>query len=473
MRRDEVVASGDMDRREFLRLSAMAGAAAVLTQCSSGSSKAKAGPATTTTLPRPPSVLDGAPADSGIDTVVVAMMENRSFDSYFGWLARDESYLEQGRSRYGARFAVDGNSFQQFPGPGGKPVDTFRRVLSKDAQPWRGCGHPDPGHGWDAGRAERDGGFLSPGSGNDEFALSYFEGADLPLYDLLARRFTVCDRWHASVLGPTYPNREYLLSGTSGGHKDNFLPLADGGFTWPNIVDRLAAAKVPVAEYYSDLPPLLLWGNRMMPHIRKIDEFKADAAAGKLPKVAFVSPIFSGDNRSDDHPHGDPRAAQKFVLDAFTAFAKSPQWERGLFVLTYDEWGGFFDHVKPPILPDGRANKNDEDNFAASRLPRPDRARVSVRAAGLRRSHAVRPHVGPAVHRVAVPGRARTRSGCAYRQVVPHRARSQRQQSRRDPRARQGRPGAGLRPRREDRCAGTGMRDRGVGDVRRPPTDTI
>ncbi len=353
-----------MDRREFLRLSVMAGAAAVLAQCSSGSSKAKAGPATTTTLPRPASVLDGAPADSGIDTVVVAMMENRSFDSYFGWLARDEQYLERGRSRYGAQFAIDGNSLQKFPGPGGKPVDTFRRALSKDAQPWRGCGHPDPGHGWDAGRAERDGGFLAPGSGNDEFALSYFEGADLPLYDLLARRFTVCDRWHASLLGPTYPNREYLLSGQSGGHKDNFLPLAEGGFTWPNIVDRLAAAHVSVAEYYSDLPPLLLWGERMNPHLRKIEQFKADAAAGKLPKVAFVSPTFTGDNRTDDHPHGDPRAAQKFVLDAFTAFAESPQWERGLFVLTYDEWGGFFDHVAPPILPDGRTSTNDENNFA-------------------------------------------------------------------------------------------------------------
>ncbi len=160
------------------------------------------------------------------------------------------------------------------------------------------------------------------------------------------------------------PNREYLLSGQSGGHKDNFLPLAEGGFTWPTIVDRLAAAHVSVAEYYSDLPPLLLWGERMNPHLRKIEQFKADAAAGKLPKVAFVSPAFTGDNRTDDHPHGDPRAAQKFVLDAFTAFAESPQWERGLFVLTYDEWGGFFDHVAPPILPDGRTSTNDENNFA-------------------------------------------------------------------------------------------------------------
>src|SRR5262249_22785576 len=157
---------------------------------------------TTATRSRPESMLDGAPADSGIDTVVIAMMENRSFDSYFGWLARDERYLEHGKSRYGRSFAINGKSFQEFRGPGGTPVKTFRRVLSHDPEPWRGCGHPDPDHSWDGGRAERDGGFLSPHSDNDDFALSYFEGADLPVYNLLARRFTVCDRWHASLLGP-------------------------------------------------------------------------------------------------------------------------------------------------------------------------------------------------------------------------------------------------------------------------------
>src|SRR3954451_10068829 len=100
-----------MDRREFLRLGALAGSAAVLAQCSGGSSKAPRLPgSTTTTAPRLTSVLDGAPADSGIDTVVILMMENRSFDSYFGWLARDENYLERGRSRHGKKFAVNGNS---------------------------------------------------------------------------------------------------------------------------------------------------------------------------------------------------------------------------------------------------------------------------------------------------------------------------------------------------------------------------
>ncbi len=361
-----------MERREFLRLGAMAAAATALAQCSNdGSSKANSPTTTSTTRPGATSMLDGAPSDSGIDTVVVAMMENRSFDSYMGWLARDEQYLERGKSRYGSSFAVDGNSFQTFRSPAGQDVKTYRRVLSADAQPWRGCGHPDPGHGWDDGRAERDGGFLAAASDNDEFALSYFEAADLPVYEQLVRRFTLCDKWHASLLGPTYPNREYLVSAQSGGHKDNYIPAAEGGFKWPTIVDRLATANVNAIEYATDVPQLALFGARMTPHIRTIDAFGADAAAGKLPPVSIVSPGFLGPDRTDDHPFGDPRAAQKFVRDAFAAFTKSPHWEHGLFVLTYDEWGGFFDHVAPPILPDLRASTNDAENFgqAGFRVP--------------------------------------------------------------------------------------------------------
>ena len=350
-----------MDRRDFLRDSLMLGSAVALGGC----------------LPSKPtpsaicnSILDRPAADSGIDTVVVVMMENRSFDSYLGWLARDQGYLEDGRSRYGDRFGVRGESHQSFPAPDGTPVGTYRRVEFADPDPWRACGHPDPGHGWNSGRAQRNGGFLASGSGNDIFALGYFEGADLPIYDALAKRFLVCDAWHASVLGPTYPNREYLLSGQSGGNKTNAFPTGDG-FPWDTIVDRLAAAGVSVADYYTDLPPLALWGSRMGPYLRPISGYYEDAAAGTLPQVTFLDPGFLGENRSDDHPHGDPRAAQRFVRDAFAAFARSPQWRNGLFVLTYDEWGGFFDHVAPPHLPDDRASGVDSEDFsqAGFRVP--------------------------------------------------------------------------------------------------------
>src|SRR4051794_18597297 len=104
-----------MDRREFIQLGAMTGAAVVLANaCSSGSDdkKSGSGATTATTVPKTASVLDGPVTESGIDTVVIVMMENRSFDSYFGWLARDDAYLDAGRSKYGAKFAVNGKSEQ-------------------------------------------------------------------------------------------------------------------------------------------------------------------------------------------------------------------------------------------------------------------------------------------------------------------------------------------------------------------------
>ena len=163
------------------------------------------------------SMLDDPAKESPIDTVVVVMMENRSFDHYFGWLADDKKYRERGKSRYGKRFRIDGKQVQSFPGPDGAPVQTAPLLTNPaETNPYRGCGHPDPGHQWAQGRAQRDGGFLAPGSGNDAFALGYYGGDAMPFTSQLAREFTVFDRWHASILGPTYPNRAYLHSGQSG-----------------------------------------------------------------------------------------------------------------------------------------------------------------------------------------------------------------------------------------------------------------
>jgi phospholipase C len=353
-----------VDRRDFLKAGLVLGGAAALGGC-------RLFPLVPGPAARTHSIIDGAPGDSGIDTVVICMMENRSFDSYLGWLARDEQYLELGRRQYGNGFTVNGRSFQTYADPNGMSVDTYRRVQYPDADPWRGCGHPDPGHGWNSGRAQRDGGFLATGSNNDLFALGYFEGEDLAMYEALARRFLVFDDWHCSLIGPTYPNREYLLSAQSGGNKTNAFPPTAEGWQWDTIVDRLVRAGVTAADYATDLPPLALFGTRSTPYIRRIADYYEDAEAGSLPSVTFVDPSFFGDARSDDHPHGDPRAAQQFVQRAFAAFARSPHWERGLFIVTYDEWGGFFDHVAPPHLPDNLANPVDTEDFsqAGFRVP--------------------------------------------------------------------------------------------------------
>ncbi len=314
-----------------------------------------------------PSILE-LPADSSpVDHVVVLMMENRSFDHYLGWLATDPDYIEQGRSLYGANFSVEGNISQAFKDARGRAVSTYYLPAKPgEGNPYRGCGHTDPGHGWNQGRIERDSGFLAPGSGNDEFAIGYYLAEDLPVYASLARRFTIFDHYHASILGPTFPNREYLHSGQSGGIKDNSLPFPLVGFQWPTIWDKLAKANVPAAYYYTDLPVIGLWGPRLTRFARSMSSYFHDAAAGKLPNVVFIDPSFVGDNHNDDHPFADIRAGQKLVFDILKAFVESPHWRSGALIITYDEWGGFFDHVPPPIFPDDRTSQNDQENFGQS-----------------------------------------------------------------------------------------------------------
>jgi phospholipase C len=359
-----------MERREFLRSGLAVGAAAFGTQLARifGGTTAEAEAA------HPflgGSMVDLPAREAPIDHVVVLMMENRSFDHFLGWLAHDPAFLENGRSRFGHHFRVHATQDQGFPDPTGTIVRTHYLPDGGGPNPFRGCGHPDPGHGWLDGRAQRDHGFLAADSGNDLFALGYYRATDLPLYESLARRFTVFDRYHSSLMAPTFPNREYLHSAQSGGNKSNEIPVDTLGFDWDTIWDRLRAAGVPAAYYSVDLPTIALWGPRMVQLNRHIGDYFTDCALGSLPNVTFVDPGFTSALRTDDHPYADIRAGQRYVSDLVHAFVNSPHWERGVFFITYDEWGGFFDHVAPPRLPDDRASPNDVDDFrlAGFRVP--------------------------------------------------------------------------------------------------------
>ena len=318
-------------------------------------------------------MLDDPAKESPIDTVVVVMMENRSFDHYFGWLADDKKYLERGKSRYGKRFRIDGKQVQAFPAPDGTTV-ADRAVADEPGgdeslpRVWP----PGSRSPVEPGRARSATAASSPPAAATTCSRSGYYGADaMPFTSQLAREFTVFDRWHASVLGPTYPNRAYLHSGQSGTYKTNMLPFATGGYDWETIWDRLGRAGVPAAYYYTDLPVLALWGGRLDSFTHPITDYFEQAQAGKLPRVVFVDPAFLGDNRTDDHPRADIRAGQRFLRDVFAAFARSKHWKRGAFVVMYDEWGGFYDHVRPPVLPDNRPNPVDDENFgqAGFRVP--------------------------------------------------------------------------------------------------------
>lgn len=351
--------SDGTSRRAFLRRAGLvatgaAVAPSVLAACGSGRA-----PSTT-----PDAVIDHAPADSGIDTVVVVTMENRSFDHLVGGLATDAAYLDAGRRRYGTGFRVDGAQHQSYPDPEGRRFPTAPLVGNAlEADPWRGCSHPVPGHGWNSGRAQMRRGFLGRDTGNDEYALGYFTPQNLPFHLALAQRFTVCDHWHAPLMAGTFPNRQYLHAATSNGRKEDPIPLRPGIFTGETIWDRLRAADVPARYYYTDLPILALWDSHTYDRISVIDDYFADAAAGTLPAFTMVDPGFLGPKRSDDHTYADVRIGQRFLREVFRAFTESEHWERGLFVLTYDEWGGFFDHVRPPRVPDDRASADWYDDF--------------------------------------------------------------------------------------------------------------
>jgi phospholipase C len=342
---------GSLSRREFLERTAytagLAGAASVLP---AGSLIAEAAKQQASKLP--------SPRNLPIDHFVIVMMENRSFDHYFGWLDR-----------------ADGIQDQTFTDPEGNTLAT-RHASTMDAE-WQGCGFEDPGHGWDSGRAQLNGGFLAAGSGNDEFALTYYDEGELGFIHAAAQAYTVYDRFFCSLLGPTWPNRYYKWSAQSGGLKNNDPPVGTLGNQWETIFDRalknnpanLPGSGAITARYYnSDLPFSAVWGPRGVTWTRPLAQYYLDCAAGTLPNIAIVDPPFrdggGGDGLSaDEHPHGDVRLGQAWMSDIAHAFMESPNYRRGAMFIIYDEWGGFFDHVRPPSVPDDRASADLNENF--------------------------------------------------------------------------------------------------------------
>jgi phospholipase C len=356
---EAVAPEATLRRREFLaRTAALAGAAGMAGLVPTESLVAEAAKRARRPLPKPQNM--------PIDTIVVLMMENRSFDHYFGWHPKAD-----GR-----------NEGLTYPDPDGNRLDTHH--LTPDFQ---GCGHPDPDHGWDGGRWQWHGGrndrFVfgnEEGTGSDEFAIGYYERPDLGFIPAAADAYTLYDRWFCSIMASTYPNRHYQWGAQNGGQKSNVLPPESEeqtGFTWETIMDRAEANGVSFTYYNSDLPFAALYGQRGIAQTQQISTFYAQAAAGTLPNICFVDPPFrdggGGDGLSaDEHPHGDIRLGQTFMSDIVNAFVESPQYQRGVLFINYDEWGGFFDHVPPPFVPDDRRNRKDLANdwgFTGFRVP--------------------------------------------------------------------------------------------------------
>jgi phospholipase C len=274
-----------------------------------------------------------APTASGIEHIVVVMMENRSFDHYLGWLP-------------GANGKQAGLTYRDRKGV----AHTTHHLTT-----YQGCAFADPDHSFEGGRTEwhsgRNDGWLRAGD-NDTFSIGYYLPSDLSFYSKAARDWTVCDRYFSATMAETYPNRFYQHSAqTDRLHNNTDIS------TMPTIWDRLADAGVSRRYYYSDVPFLALYGTKYLPISAPFATFLTDARAGLLPAVSFVDPRFldEGSGTSgDDHPHADIRAGQYFLNQIYDAVRQGPGWKNTVLVINYDEWGGFFDHVPPRVVPDAR-----------------------------------------------------------------------------------------------------------------------
>ncbi len=266
-----------------------------------------------------------------IENIVVLCMENRSFDHYLGALQ-----MLEGKEVLG----LLGN--ESNPDPNGNIIQVFNLMNFTPA---------DPPHDWDACHAQFNGGkndgFVIAHAGDSQNdVMGYHVRSQIPITYALSDAAAICHRYFASVMGPTWPNRFYLHGGTSQGQKSN---LPEFGFD--SIWDLLEDAKIPAKNYYHDIA----WCSGAFFKVggtAGIEEFFADAAAGTLPPFSIIDPQFFGAGANDDHPDHDIQLGQALISSVFTALAKSPQWDKCLFVLTYDEHGGFFDHIVPPKTVD-------------------------------------------------------------------------------------------------------------------------
>ncbi len=269
-----------------------------------------------------------------IDTIVVLMMENRSFDHYLGSLE-----LVEGRTVDG----LTGN--ESNPDPSGNAVRVFNLL---DFTP------SDPPHSWEACHAQFNGGkndgFVTEHAGaSQNEVMGYHLRSQIPITYALADAGAICDHWFASVMGPTWPNRCYLHGGTSNGVTTN-TPV----FGFDSVFARLDQAGISNKNYFHDVA-WALGGYAKILGNAAISEFFDDAANGTLPHFSIIDPQYFGAGANDDHPDHDIQLGQALISSIYSALANSPQWKKLLFIITYDEHGGFFDHVVPPTVVDERA----------------------------------------------------------------------------------------------------------------------
>ncbi|MEO8256188.1 MAG: alkaline phosphatase family protein [Acidobacteriota bacterium] len=293
-----------------------------------------------------------------INHLIVLMMENRSFDHMLGYVDPDDDQIED-LSDTEVNFDPQGNVVQVGQGASfNGPADPGHHFLDVNEQLFE---TPDPR----PGDVPTMGGFVinyakqpnvKPKRAGD--VMKCFAPEDLPVLATLAREFALCDAWFSSVPGPTLPNRAFAHCASSNGSVD-MNPLAFVRLL--TIYERLFEHGVSSKVYAHDgnslatsFPALLLAGDR---HLGSFEDFKRHLKNGTLPSYSFIEPRYNdyfdaarqkAFFSTDQHPPHDVRHGENLIADVYEAVRKSDLWEESLLVVTYDEHGGFFDHVPPP-----------------------------------------------------------------------------------------------------------------------------
>jgi phospholipase C len=273
-------------------------------------------------------------AATPINHIIVSMQENRSFDHYFGFAPWIGGF-------------GPGPGYSQPDGNGGTVAPFHFDSLAT----------PDIPHDWDSVHAQWDGGAMDGFYTTDGIAgMGYYTAADLPFYYSLFDEFTLCGNYFCSLLGPTWPNRFYLMAGTSGGITTNGL-WGYGIFDYPIILDLLDAAGITWKIYnmsWDSVPfgntdnVAVFW--KRWAHDQRTRGSKGgylnDLRLGRLPQVSFIIPSFA--RGLDEHPPADVSIGMGIQEELITALRESSAWDSSAYLLTYDEHGGYFDHVAPP-----------------------------------------------------------------------------------------------------------------------------
>jgi len=326
-----------------------------------------------------------------VNHLVLMMQENRSFDNYFGalpYVAGGPYHPCVGKKQRTDHQCVDGLTCQ---GDSGGDLTCSNYNLNLEGEKIfafhdrRICGASGLDHGWP--ESHREANWANPGntyfsSPNDGFVrqnesdnpnqnvgnetIGFFTQDELPFYYALAQTFAIDDRYHASVIGPTLPNRLYYMAATSFGHTTTgeAIPPIPAGYRpiTGTLLDLMDKEHVSWMNYYSDLPSSAYLRPFLSEHLAPISQFATDLAAGHLADVTYIDADFGilhPSQESDEAPPNSIRRGQYFVAQNVAAIRNSKFWSDTIIIITYDEHGGCYDHVAPPPVRQHRKRTPD------------------------------------------------------------------------------------------------------------------